>query len=150
MKENNIETNAKPLVLVGLNPVTLVKMFTVNTPLIITGQAIAIKAFVDLMERAHVARRLTALPSPITHHSAYATEFKGAMIEKQAPVVIVQNQEYCDIITQIPDEDPLSLINYNFNIVQLSLLDEELTATVYTKQQYKQLRQDNPTWDFRD
>lgn len=126
-----------------------------NTINIILGKANALAIFFDEYKKEkeanEIENELLVLPYGTYHHSNYEFHFKGACAENLNPIIVTQNKEFLNVCINA-SEDPVKVVSYDFNIVQLSF-DKYMkifTTKIISKKEAAQMLKDNAELELRD
>lgn len=134
---------------------TIKDILDLNTINIILGQAKALSFFFKMYEldeeNKAITNELVVLPYGTYHHSNYEYHFKGMCAECLNPIIVTQSKEFLNsCINASPD--PLKVVSYDFNIVQLSYDEatQMFETKVFTKTQAQKMLKENPDLELRD
>lgn len=131
------------------------EILDLNTINIVLGRSTALLSFVDEYNKekqvGEIENELLVLPYGTYHHSNYEYHFKGACAENLNPIIITQNKEFLNTCINASD-DPLNVVSYDFNIIQLSFERKlkKFVVKVISKKEAIQMLKDNPKLELRD
>lgn len=126
-----------------------------NTINIILGRAHALSSFFRMYEldeeNKAIKNDLIVLPYGTYHHTNYEHHFKGMCVECLNPIIVTQNKEFLNTcINAAPD--PLGVVSYDFNIIQLSYDEDNqmFKTNIITKTEAQKMLKENPDLELRD
>lgn len=126
-----------------------------NTINIILGRSPALFAFFRMYELEEenkaIKNKLVVLPYGTYHHTNYEHHFKGTCVEYLNPIIVTQNREFLNTCVNT-SPDPLGVVSYDFNIVQLSYDETEqvFKTNIITKTEAQKMLKENPDLELRD
>lgn len=131
------------------------EFLNLNNNNIILGKSQALLSFINAYDKDRennvYDNKLLILPYGTYHHTNYEFHFKGMCAEYENVLIITQNKEFLETCI-MAEKDPLDVVSYDFNIVQVSFDTDtnEFIVNTITKEEAKKLLEEHPSYEFRD